>query len=486
MDNPDRYTSPGRLKTVDAFRTYLQSIDSDFECVASCKGADGPLGRPLSVPGLAKTLGNRFAVHPMEGWDGTPDGAPSEHTLRRWRNFGRSGAKLVWGGEAFAVQEDGRANPNQLFLNPSADSEKGLEQLRSEILEGHRERGLATGDLVIGLQLTHSGRFSRPQGGPVPKRASGNPVLDDKFGIDPATPLLTDLELEAIGENFVRAAKHAQESGFDFVDVKCCHGYLLHELLGAVDRPGRYGGDFANRTRFFRETVEAIRSECPHIGIGVRLSMGDVYPHSANPETRIGEPHGGKCRSPYVWGFGVNPDNPTSLNLDEPFRFLKIVHELGIRLVNISLGSPYYNPHVQRPAAYPPSDGYLPPEDPLVGVWRQLSVVRRTKREFPDLILVGTGYSYLQDWLGHVAEYEVGNGHVDVVGIGRMVLAYPNLPLDLLEGRPLARKRICRTFSDCTTAPRNGMISGCYPLDPYYKALPEAQRLKAIKRAKET
>ena len=58
---------------------------------------------------------------------------------------------------------------------------------------------------------------------------------------------------------------------------------------------------------------------------------------------------------------------------------------------------------------------------------------------------------------------------LDAVGLGRMVLAYPELPADVLQGRPLQRRRICRTFSDCTSAPRAGLVSGCYPLDPHYK-----------------
>jgi hypothetical protein len=147
--------------------------------------------------------------------------------------------------------------------------------------------------------------------------------------------------------------------------------------------------------------------------------------------------------------------------------------------VNITVGSPYYCPHLQRPAYYPPSDGYLPPEDPLRGVIGHLNAVRRCKAAFPELPLVGTGYSYLQEYLPHVAQHEVGRGHVDLVGIGRMVLAYPELPADVLAGRPLDARRICRTFSDCTTGPRNGLVSGCFPLDPHYRALPEAALVRA-------
>src|SRR5260221_692560 len=169
------------------------------------------------------------------------------------------------------------------------------------------------------------------------------------------------------------------------------------------------------------------------------------------------------------WGFGVHPLAPTESDLNEPVRFLGLLEKLGNRLVNIPAGSPYYNPHLQRPALYPPSDGYLPPEDPLVSVARQMEATQRLKQQFPNLIFVGTGYSYLQDFLPHVAQAALREGWVDLVGLGRMVLTYPESLWDASEGRTIELKRICRTFSDCTTAPRKGLPSGCYPLDSFYK-----------------
>jgi NADPH2 dehydrogenase len=157
-----------------------------------------------------------------------------------------------------------------------------------------------------------------------------------------------------------------------------------------------------------------------------------------------------------------------------------MLESLDIPLVNITLGSPYWNPHLQRPAAYPPSDGYLPPTDPLLMVGQHLAVTRALVQACPKTTFIGTGYTYLQEWLPHVAQHEVAAGHVQMIGLGRLVLSYPDLPRDVLAGRPLQRKRICRTFSDCTTGPRNGMLSGCFPLDPYYSEMPEAARVKAI------
>lgn len=476
-----KIVSPGHFKSADKFNEHLRSIDESFQCVSELAGSEGPLSRPKALwPN--KVAGNRFAIHPMEGWDATHTGLPSDDTLRRWRRFGLSGAKLIWGGEAFAVQADGRANPNQLFLNPQADVERGLTALRDEILSGHRGQGFDTNDLVTGLQLTHSGRFSRPTGPLEPKTVFKNPVSDRKFDITSDVPLLTDGELEAIGENFVHAAVLAQRAGFDFVDLKSCHSYLLHELLSARTRTGSYGGSFPNRVRLFKRIVEGIRSECPGLEIGVRVSLYDLPPHVQNPETRVGETMLSDNDEPYAMAFGMAPNPPHGFDLEEPFRFLQELLDLDITLVNISLGSPYFCPHLLRPTLYPPSDGYLPPEDPLVNVFRHLTAVRLVKETFPNLTLVGAGYTYLQEWLPHVAEHEVGKGHVDFVGLGRMVLSYPELPSHVLQNKPLERRRICRTFSDCTTAPRNGMPSGCYPLDAHYKESEYAEPIKRLKR----
>jgi NADPH2 dehydrogenase len=298
---------------------------------------------------------------------------------------------------------------------------------------------------------------------------------------------LTDAELGDLVGDYARAAKVASDAGADFVDIKHCHGYLLHELLSAFTRPGRYGGSFENRTRLFCEIVTAIRALVPHLEIGVRLSAFDLVPFKPNPA--MAEP--GKlgpgmpddfshCR-PYHYAFGVNPDNPVEYDLTETIQFLKLLERLGIRLVNLTAGSPYYNPHIQRPAIYPPSDGYQPPEDPLVGVARQINVVKQLKALFPNLILVGTGYSYLQEYLPLVAEHYVRNNHVDVVGVGRAMLSYPAMLAHATTRGKLESRHICRTFSDCTTAPRNGLRSGCYPLDDYYKKFEDAPRLKEIK-----
>jgi len=436
----------------------------------------------------ALTIGNRIAVQPMEGWDATRDGAPSENTSRRWQRFGRSGGKLIWGGEAVAVCHEGRANPNQLLASPR--TQKGVAELRTALRHEHIQTAGSDDGLLIGLQLTHSGRYCRPNEytRPEPRILYRHPLLDQRLNLPPDYPLLSDGEIKSIIEDFHRAAVMAWQSGFDFVDIKHCHGYLGHEFLSAHTRQGRYGGSFEGRTRFLQEVVQGIRSLAPGLHIGVRLSAIDSVPfhndqkNGGSRKSSAGTPESYTDLLPYRWGFGLNPLNPTDADLTEPVRFLSLLEDLGIQLVNITAGSPYYNPHIQRPALYPPSDGYLPPEDPLVGVARQMEATRELKRQFPNLLIVGSGYTYLQDFLPHVAQAAVREGWVDFVGLGRMVLSYPELLWNASEGGDVQRKRICRTFSDCTTAPRNGLPSGCYPLDDYYKGSVWGEKLISLKK----
>ena len=308
-----------------------------------------------------------------------------------------------------------------------------------------------------------------------------------KFGVTGDAQIFTDDELKRLIEDYVAAAKIASEVGADFVDIKHCHGYLLHEFLGAHTRPGPFGGSLENRTRLLREITSGVRAVASKLEIGVRLSAFDLVPFKPNPalaepgKLGPGMPEDFSQCLPYRYGFGVNQDHPLEYDLAETIQFLQMLEGLEIKLVNLSAGSPYYNPHIQRPAIYPPSDGYQPPEDPLVGVARQINMVKQLKAQFPGLIVVGTGYSYLQEFLPQVAEYYVRHGHVDLVGLGRAVLSYPTLPADATTGKKLNPKLLCRTFSDCTTAPRNGLPSGCYPLDDFYKSSAEAAKLKAIK-----
>lgn len=461
-------------KTADQFREHCRGVAAEIPIDDEMDPA-AILGQPLAY--AEKSIGNRFCILPMEGWDGTTDGRPSDLTRRRWENFGRSGAKLIWGGEAVAVRSDGRANPNQLWLHEGSLDE--IEGLRTQLVRIHHERFGVTGDLCVGLQLTHSGRFARPNEKTrlEPQILYRHPILDRKFGIADDHAVLTDDEIARLTDDFVRAAVLAEKAGFEFVDVKHCHGYFGHELLSAVDRPGKYGGSLSNRLRFLEDVIAGVRNET-RLDVGVRISAFDWRPFRKGNE-EVGEPEPWSGDYPYAFGGDASG---LGIDLTEPKVMLDRLAKMDVKLVCISCGSPYYNPHIQRPALFPPSDGYQPPEDPLAGVARQIQATAELKRHRTDLIVVGTGYSYLQDWLPNVAQAVVRNEMVDFVGLGRMVLSYPELPADVLAGRPLQRKRICRTFSDCTTGPRNGLVSGCYPLDPFYKELPEAQLLGRIKK----
>lgn len=460
-----RYPQLKSLTTVAALRTRIDELGLDIP-VADGLDPAGVLATRVSFhDGSAGTFTapNRFAVLPMEGWDGTTDGAPTDLVRRRWERFGRSGCGLVW-GEATAVGPDGRANPHQLVMSEQTVDDFGALHALLDPAQ------------VTGLQLTHSGRWSRPEGEPAPRIAYRHPLLDDRVGADDAA-VLEDLELDALVVAYVDAARLADAAGFDFVDVKHCHGYLLHELLSARTRPGAYGGDLAHRTRFLRAVVAGIRTHVPDLAVAVRLSAFDLVPFAPGAEGR-GVP---ELEGDYPFAFGGDGSG-LGIDLTEAHALCDLLAELGVGLLCVTAGSPYYNPHVQRPAYFPPSDGYQLPEDPLVGVARQLAATAELAHAHPRLTVIGSGYSYLQDWLPNVAQAVVTRGDAAMVGLGRTVLSYPDLAADVLGGRPIDRRRVCRTFSDCTTAPRNGLVSGCFPIDPFYKQHPDRVQLTKVKR----
>jgi len=392
-----------------------------------------------------------------------------------------SGAKLFWGCEAIAVLPDARANPNQLLMNDSTVGD--FARLRLEMVEAHRQRFGAGDDLMIGLQLTHSGRFSRPREKSrlEPAIVYHHPILDSRFAPCADCDPIPDSAIGSIVKAFAATARLAAAAGFDFVDLKSCHGYLGHEFLSAYHRPGQYGGPLENRTRFLRELIAAVRSSAPRLSIGVRLSVYDSIPFTIDPESGRGVPVAAAQGCGYTWGFGVDPEHPVQPELAEARQVLKMLRAHGVRLVNVTAGSPYYSAHLQRPALFPPCDSYPPPEDPLAGAARLQWAARELKAEVPGMIVVSSGWSYFQDYLPHFAAALVEAGWSDCIGLGRMMLSYPDLPADVLRGAPLDRRRLCRTFSDCTNGPRNGMVSGCYPLDPFYRDRPEGAALRELK-----
>jgi 2,4-dienoyl-CoA reductase-like NADH-dependent reductase (Old Yellow Enzyme family) len=516
MPEAFKLTRVPSLKTVDDFRRHVVSLGVNLPCEdAIATATNSPLTQAVpDVTVNGKRIGNRWAIHPMEGWDGTATGGATDEVRRRWQRFGESGAKVIYGGEAMAVRLDGRANPNQLII--TEENKRDLAEIREILVKAHREHYGTADDLVIGFQLTHSGRFCKPTDKKrmEPRVAFRHPILDRKFNVTSDAQVFTDAEIEELIQCYICAATIARDVGADFVDIKHCHGYLLHEFLGAHTRPGKFGGSFENRTRILRDIVAGIRASGNTIDIGVRLSAFDFVPFKPDP-TRAepgklgpGIPEDFAHCLPYRFGFGVNANNPVEYDLTETFQFADLCAQLGVKLLNLSAGSPYYNPHIQRPAAYPPSDGYQPAHDPLIDVARQIDVVRQVKEHLEKmrsekgegrtikldqpshlpplpspLAVIGTAYSYLQEYLPQVAQYTVRHGWTDMVGLGRMVLSYPTALADATAKGALTTKFICRTFSDCTTAPRNGLVSGCYPLDEHYKTRPEFAKLKEIKKS---
>src|SRR5882724_9771420 len=262
MPEPLKLVRVPTLKTVADFRNHIASLGINLPCEDQIvTGAASPLARPVDrVVINGKRIGNRWSIQPMEGWDGTTSGGATDEVRRRWNRFGESGAKLIYGGEAMAVRPDGRANPNQLII--VEQNKKDLAELREILVRAHKERYGTAEDLVIGFQLTHSGRFCKPNDKyrMEPRVAYRHPILDKKFNVKSDDQVWTDAEIERLIEDYIAAAKVAWDAGADFVDIKHCHGYLLHEFLSAFTRPGKYGGSFENRTRILREIVSGIRA----------------------------------------------------------------------------------------------------------------------------------------------------------------------------------------------------------------------------------
>lgn len=410
-----------------------------------------------------RTVGNRMAVHPMEGCDGTPDGNPGPLTFRRWKRFGAGGAKLIW-GEATAVLPEARANPRQLVIN--ADTAPDIERLLRETRAAHRERFGRDDDLLVGLQLTHSGRWSYPQ----PLIARHSRTLDPLKHLDANSPLLDDAYLERLVEHYATAARLAHNIGFDFVDVKQCHTYLLNELLAARTRPAPYGGPFENRTRLVAEVIAAIKRECGDgLLLASRLNTYDGPRYHGEP----GEP-GTPDPEPDNTGFGVSTADGVSPDLDEPLRLVALLAGLGVSIINVTLGSPYFNPHLGRPFERAPVDGYHPPEHPLVGVERHFRLTAAVQERFPDLAVIGTGYSWLRHYAANAGAANVAAGRVTMMGLGRGALAYPDFAADLMEHGAMNDRKACIGVSYCTALMRaknndlGQFPAGCVPRDPLY------------------
>lgn len=388
---------------------------------------------PITVG--AKTIPNRVVLQPMEGCDCNADGSPSALTIAKYMRAARSGAGLIW-LEATAVCPEGRTNPGQMSL-----TRENLSQFQALVRDirsvAKQECGI---EPILILQLTHSGRQSIR-----PMIAYRHPIYEQARPVSDEN-IVTDEYLDTLAEKYVEAARLAVEAGFDGVDVKSCHGYLFQELLSAYEREGRYGGSFENRTRLYLDCVRAVKAAIPaDMLLTTRLSVVDMVP------------------KPY--GFGTTEDN--EVDLREPDRLIALLQEAGVQLLNVTLGNPYYNPHVNRPYR---KGAYTPPEPPEAGLARFLTIEKHIKDTFPTLPVVGSGLSYYRDDLMEQSERQIADGVCDLVGYGRMWLAYPGFYRDFLDGR-FEAKKCCLSCSKCTELMRAKQVSGCAVFEPYYREL---------------
>ena len=396
----------------------------------------GILGEPISVGSL--TIPNRIVVHPMEGCDGTPDGKPGDLTVRRYDRFAAGGAGLLW-FEATAVIHEGRANPRQLLLSDA--NLVHIKALRDRTVSLAADRYGADRKPFTVLQLTHSGRYSRPDSEPCPLAAAHNPFLDGKFR-DTETRILSDDEIGELEDRFVDAAFRAAEAGFDAVDIKSCHGYLISELLTARTREGRYGGSFENRTRFLLNVIEKIGKRSSASLVAIRLNAYDGVP--------------------YPYGWGVDRNDHRRFDLSEPIRLVKLLVSKGVRLINISAGNPYHNPHIGRPYDNGP---YIPPEHPLAGIERMLTISRDIQRAAPEAAVIATGLSWLREFGAHCAAGGIRDGWFSLAGFGRQSFAYPGFPDDILRTGRMERKKCCIACGKCSDIMRCGGMTGCVVRD---------------------
>lgn len=410
------------------------------------------LAQPVEFDGLV--IPNSLAVHPMEGCDGDPQGRPDKLTIRRYDRFAAGGAGLLW-AEAIAVVEEARANPRQLWLH------QGSQEAFAAMVRRAREKAAQANGAdhrpVIVAQLTHSGRYSKPGPAPKPIIAQRDPYRDPlapqprpdtnrPSRIPDDWPVVTDEYLDRLQDAYVEAARIAFEAGFDAVDVKSCHGYLINELLACHTRPGKYGGSFENRTRFLLSVIDRIREQLgKEARIVTRLGIYDAIP--------------------YPYGWGVDKDDYTTPDLTEPKKLIGLLSRRGVKLINITVANPYYNPHVGRPFNEPIVGGYPEPEHPLAGVERLVGLTAQVQKKFPDIAFVGTGYSWLRTLFANVGAANKAKGLVTLIGAGRMGFAYPDFARDIVNDGRMYPEKVCVGCSACTQIMRDAGRTGCVVRD---------------------
>lgn len=410
----------------------------------------GILKKEIDI-GNGYRMPNRMAIHPLEGCDGFTDGSPSKLTERRYIRYAKGGAGLIW-FEAIAICNEGRANPRQLHINE--DNKDNFKQLISKIRESRKEN--ADTKQILIAQLTHSGRYSKPEGIPKPLCAYDNRELRESSRLHKHDFTYVDDDyLDTLPDKFVKTALLLREAGFDGVDIKACHGYLLGELLSAFERKGKYGGSFENRVRLLVESFRKVKEACgDDFIVTLRLNLFDSYLETeGNPG----------------WGGSVN-----KMDLTESVKLVKILKDSGLNMINVTMGNPYHNPHINRPYN---KGGYKAPEHPLIGLSRLFEGSAVLKSNFPDLVIIGTGYSWFRNFAPGIAAYEINNNRTDIMGMGRIAFAYPDFANDIINSDQMFPSKICFTCSLCTKIMRAGKITGC-PVRDQEVYLPVLQEVR--------
>lgn len=423
--------------------TFHYQSQKEVEDKAGELGISLPLAKDiarLKLPLKLKnhTIRNRLAIQPMEGCDGELDGSPGELTRRRYDRFAKSGAGLIW-MEATAIVPEGRANPRQLLLNEKNISY--FQALAESIKEtAQTENGFKP--LLI-LQATHSGRYCKPEGKPAPLIAYHSPILEENAPIGDER-IISDDYLKSLPEYYEKTAILAEKAGFDGIDIKACHRYLINEMFSAYTRPGPYGGSFENRIRLFTEAIAAVKSAVSErFLVTTRMNLYDGFAR------------------PYGWGAAA--DGSIAPDMTEPIRLAELLNrKYEMELINFTIGNPYFNPHVNRPFDKGP---YTPPEHPFCGIERMCRCISEVKRKVPGLKVVGSGFSYLRQFSANLAAGMIETGGADLAGFGREAFAYPEFAKELLQIGALSSSKCCIACSKCSELMRTGSTAGCVVRD---------------------
>lgn len=425
------------------------SLDKDFSV----------LKRPVTVG--TKTAPNSMAVLPMEGCDSNPDGSPSELVKRRYERFSSGGAGLLW-MEANAVVPEGKANPLQMMLTAhNADS-------FSYLLDDIRAVAPNNKSPLCILQLTHSGRYSRPHGHRgEPIIPQYDPLLDAKSSVTKDTPILSDDYLNSLTEKYVQSALLAKRVGFDGVDIKACHRYLISELLASHTREGKYGGSFENRSRFLLQTIRAVKEAVGNdFIVASRFNAFDAHP--------------------YPYGFGCDTKDMWKFDKTEPLALVKLMVTAGVQLLSNSAGNPYYiYPQVTRPFDLSSQGIPIPDEHPLKSTERLFDFTKKIQEAAGSVPVVGNGYTWLRQFFPYAGSANIINKSSTFVGLGRSSFAYPDAPLDIITKGELDPKKCCVTCSKCTQIMRDHGTTGCVVKDgDIYVPLFKQYRSEADTRAR--